>query len=412
MSGLEPGAALKERTGMGAAHSRSRLGQSLVAGQVAMALFLMIGAGLFLTTLGKLERADVGFDKDRVVLVNLDTDASQFKGPALVGLCRRIESRIRTLPGVEAVSFSMLNFGEGTWVNRVWPAGVERKEANATIAGGDRVGAAYFETMGMALMAGRGFGPQDRPESQHAMVVNETLAKGLYSQGSPLGRRVWLEGQDKYDYEIVGVVRDAKFAALRKKPRAMLFLDNDQERDADGLNDLVVRVKGGPKALMAQIRAVIRAEDPDLAVANVATLGEMVDRSLGQEKLLAKLAGFFGALALLLAAIGLYGVMAYAVARRTNEIGIRMALGAQPRAVLRMVMGESLTLVALGLAVGIPAALACGKLVEARLYGVAAGDAGTIAGAAAVLLAVAAAASYLPARRAARLDPLEALREE
>ena len=183
-------------------------------------------------------------------------------------------------------------------------------------------------------------------------------------------------------------------------------------RDPHRLNDLVVRVKGDPAALISQIRSVIRAEDPNVAVAKVATLSEMVDRSLGQERLLAKLAGFFGGLALLLAAIGLYGVMAYAVARRTNEIGIRMALGARPGMVLKMVMGESLTLVALGLAVGIPTALACGKLVEARLYGVAAGDAGTIAGAATVLLAVAAAASYLPARRAARLDPLEALREE
>jgi ABC-type antimicrobial peptide transport system permease subunit len=174
----------------------------------------------------------------------------------------------------------------------------------------------------------------------------------------------------------------------------------------------VVRVTGKPEALMSQIRAPLRSEDPNLAISEVTTLGEIVDRSLGREKLLAKLAGFFGALALLLASIGLYGVIAYSVARRRNEIGLRMALGARPGTVLRMVLSESLVVVALGLAVGIPAALACGRLVSSLLYGVKAYDPLTIGGAAALLLAVALAASFLPARRAALLDPCAALREE
>jgi ABC-type antimicrobial peptide transport system permease subunit len=173
-----------------------------------------------------------------------------------------------------------------------------------------------------------------------------------------------------------------------------------------------VRVTGKPEALMRQIRAALRNEDPNLAISEVTTLGEVVDRSLGREKLLAKLAGFFGALALLLASIGLYGVIAYSVARRRNEIGIRMALGAGPGSVLRMVLGESLVVVALGLAVGIPAALACGRLVSSQLYGVDATDPFTIACAATGLLAVALAASFLPARRASLLDPCAALREE
>jgi len=163
---------------------------------------------------------------------------------------------------------------------------------------------------------------------------------------------------------------------------------------------------------MTQIRAALRGEDPNLAISEVTTLGEIVDRSLGREKLLAKLAGFFGALALLLASIGLYGVIAYSVARRRNEIGIRMALGARPGSVLRMVLGESLVVVALGLTVGIPAALACGRLVSSQLYGVEPYDPLTIAGAAAVMLAVALTAGFLPARRAALLDPCSALREE
>ena len=192
----------------------------------------------------------------------------------------------------------------------------------------------------------------------------------------------------------------------------MFYVAIEQEQDSDGYDSLVVRAAGKPEALMSQIRAALRSEDPNLAISEVTTLGEIVDRSLGREKLLAKLAGFFGVLALLLSSIGLYGVIAYSVARRRNEIGIRMALGAQPGSVLRMVLTESLAVVALGLAVGIPAALACGRLVSSLLYGVEPYDPLTIIGAAALLLVVALAASFLPARRAALLDPCAALREE
>ena len=208
------------------------------------------------------------------------------------------------------------------------------------------------------------------------------------------------------------MVKDAKYESLRDKPRAMFFVNLEQDKIPDTFNDLVVRVQGKPEALMSQIRAAMREVDPNLAVWDVTTLSDVVDRSLSQEKLLAKLAGFFGALALLLASIGLYGVMAYAVARRTNEIGIRMALGAQPSAVLGMVLRESVLVVGVGLVAGIPAVLACGRLVKSQLYGLAPDDPITIAGAAALLLAVALVASFLPARRAAMLDPLAALREE
>jgi ABC-type antimicrobial peptide transport system permease subunit len=227
-----------------------------------------------------------------------------------------------------------------------------------------------------------------------------------------VGRHIGMEGDKRPDLEIVGVVKDAKYESLRDEPRAMFFVDLEQNKIPDTFNDLVVRVQGKPAALMSQIRSAIRAVDPNLAVWDVMTLSDSVDRSLGQEKLLAKLASFFGALALLLSAIGLYGVMAYSVARRTNEIGIRMALGAQPWAVLGMVLRESVLVVGVGLLAGIPAALACGRLVKSQLYGLAANDPITIVGAAAMLIAVALLASYLPARRAALLDPLAALREE
>lgn len=404
------GPSLKEGKGTARSQSRSRLGQALVAVQVALALFLMIGAGLFVRTLQSLEQAGTGFDKNQVIRLQFDFDSGGFKEAAVASLASRLETRIRSLPGVQSASFSMLNFGGGRWVAPVWPEGVEPTRANAKSYDGNRVGDQYFETMGMPMVMGRSFGPQDTAESRRVAVVNETLARKLYPEGSPLGRHFSLAGREKYNFEIIGVVKDAKYGSLREKPRGVWFVSTGQEQD--GFNDLVVRVQGNPEALMSQIRAVIRGEDPNLAVSEIATLGEMVDRSFGQEKLLAKLAGFFGSLALLLASVGLYGVMAYSVSRRTNEIGIRMALGAKPGTVLRMVVGESLVLVGLGMAMGVPAVLACGRFVSSQLYGLRPNDPWTILGAAASLLAVAMAASFLPARRAAHLDPVTALREE
>ncbi len=412
MTHLDLAPSLKEGKGTARSETRSRLGQVLVAGQVALALFLMIGAGLFVRTLQKLEQTGAGFDGERVVLLHLDSDASNFKGPALVAMHRRLEERLQSLPGVQAVSFSMLNFNEGTWYTLLWPQGVPHIKATGKPTDGNQVGTQYFRALGIPVVMGRSFGPQDTPESQGVVVVNETLARNLYPGVSPIGRHVAMQGDKRPDLEIVGVVKDAKFRSLRDTPRAMFFVDLEQDKTPDAFNDLVVRVSGKPAALMSQIRAAIRAVDPNLAVWDVMTLSESVDRSLGEEKLLAKLASFFGALALLLASIGLYGVMAYSVARRTNEIGIRMALGAQPGSVLTMVLRESIVVVGLGLTAGIPAALACGRYVASQLYGLAPNDPLTIAGAAAILVAVALVASFLPARRAALLDPLTALREE
>ena len=280
-----------------------------MAGQVVLALFLMIIVGLFVRTLQKVEQTPTGFDKDRVVL-QLDNASSNIKGSAVVSLGRRLEARVRALPGVQAASFSMLTFNEGQWVAPLWPEGVEHTEANGKDFEGNRVGAQYFEVLGTPIVMGRSFGPQDTAPSQRVAVINETLARKLYPEASPLGRHFALAGRDKQDFEIVGVVKDAKYHSVRETPRGMWFVYAEQEQSPDSFNDLVVRVTGKPEALVAQIRAAIRDEDPNLAISEVTTLAEMVDRSFGQEKLLARLAGFFGALALLLASVGLYGVMA------------------------------------------------------------------------------------------------------
>ncbi len=412
MTHVDLAPSLREGKGTARSGSHRRVGQFLVAGQVALALFLMIGAGLFVRTLQKLEQSGAGFDASSAVLLHLDSDASNFKGPAVTAMHHRLEERIRGLPGVQAASFSMLNFNEGRWMVRLWAEGAPHAASAAKPIDGNQVGAEYLRALGMPVVMGRDFGPQDTPQSPTAIVVNETLARALYPGVSPIGRHVAMEGEKRPDLEIVGVVKDAKYGSLREKPRGMFFVDLDQNKIPDTFSDLVVRVGGKPEALMSQIRAAVHEVDPNLAVWDVMTLRDAVERSLGQEKLLAKLASFFGALALLLSAIGLYGVMAYSVARRTNEIGIRMALGAQPGAVLGMVLRESVFVVGLGLLAGIPAALACGRYVASQLYGLAPNDPVTIVGAAVLLIAVALLASYLPARRAAMLDPLTALREE
>ena len=404
MTRADIGSSLKEGKGMARSQSRSLLGQVLVGGQVALALFLMIGAGLFLRTLLRLSETNVGFDKDHVTIFELDSGANSLKPEA----ARVIEERVRALPGVEATSFAMMTFQRGGWTSPVWREGVEHTEANKTELDGNRVGATYFATMGMTMLAGRTFGARDTPQSQHVAVVNETFVRKLFPDTPPVGRHFSIGGS--FDIEIIGIVRDAKYRSLREKPRAMWFLYTEQERD--GYGNLMVRTSRESKAMIPAIRAAIHDENANVSVSMVAPLATRVGESLSREKLLASLATFFGVLALLLASIGLYGVLAYSVSRRTNEIGIRMALGARPDTILRMVVGESLIVVGIGLAVGIPAALECGRFVASQLYGVPANDAWSIIGAATILTAVALMASFLPARRAALLDPLTALREE
>jgi len=314
------------------------------------------------------------------------------------------------LPGVEAASFSELTFNEGHWMAKLWLKGVPHTDTNARRFSGNHIGAQYFKTMGLPIVLGRGFSPRDVSRSQPAAVVNETLARVMFPNVSPLGRQFSLSENDENDFEIIGVVKDAKYESIREDARGAFFVLTGTQ--LDGFSDLVVRTARKPEALIGAIRTAIRAEDPNLAVSNIATLSEAVDRSLIEQKLLARLAGFFGILALLLASLGLYGVIAYSVARRANEIGIRMTLGARPWSIVSGVLRESLLLVALGLAIGLPAALACARFVASQLYEVKPSDPWSIGVPAAILIATALAASFLPARRAALLDPLITLREE
>ena len=410
MSTGNTGSALREGKGLTRSQSSGRLGSLLVAGQVSLAFFLLVGAALFVTTFQNLEQASTGFERDRVLLVQLNSDSVETKGPTLMSLYRRVEARIQALPGVRAASFSMMTFDEGEWNSPVWPKGLSHTETHAKSFSGNRVGAQYFEALRTPIVAGRAFGPQDTPKSQSVAIINQTMARDLYPDGSALGQHFALGDHD--DFEVVGIVKDAKYQSVRENPVGMFFVYNGQEQNPDGFNDLVVRTQGTPTVLVEEIRAAIRAENPNLVISGAMTLAEVVNRSLAEEKLLANLAGFFGVLALLLSSIGLYGVIAYSVSSRTHEIGIRMALGALPNGILGQVLRESLVLVGLGLAVGLPAALAFGRIISSQLYEVKATNPVLMICTVFVLVATALAAAFLPARRAAHLDPVGALRQE
>jgi len=408
MTRLDPLVSLRQGKGA-AGRSAGGAGPMLVSAQMALALLLVTGAGLFLRTLQKLEHAYLGFDKDRVLQVELDASALPDSG--IRAVYSRVEDRVRSLPGVQAVSYSMLTFNQGTWTAPLWPEGVAHTEANSRQnTRGNRVDAEYFDAMGMPILLGRGFGPQDTPGSPRVAVVNESFARQVLPGVSPLGKHFYLASHA--DVEVIGVARDARYESVRENQRLAWFLFNGQEKSNDGFNNLVIRVAGSPQPMSAQLRSVIRAENPDLLVSNVATLAELVDDSFGQQKWLAKLAAFFGLAALLLASLGIYGVIAYSVARRTGEIGIRMALGARPARVATMVLKELGVLTGAGLALGIAAEFACGKLVASQLYGVEPTDGSILALATVVLAAVAFTAGLIPARRAARLDPVAALKCE
>jgi predicted permease len=265
--------------------------------------------------------------------------------------------------------------------------------------------------MGIPLRLGRDFSWQDGENTPKVAVINESMAHYYFSNANPIGKRFgWGETKNSTEIEIVGVAKDAKYDSLREQTPHMIYFPFLQ--NAKYLWVLAVHTVGKPSDVAAAIRQEVKSVDPSLPVTNVATLAEQVDESLRPERLIAKLSGLFGLLGLLLAAVGLYGTMSYTVARRTNEIGIRMALGAQRGDVLWSVLKESLQLVMIGVVIGLPAALSATRLISSQLFGLTPNDPGTIAMATLLLVAVAAIAGYLPARKASRVDPMVALRYE
>ena len=406
--------ALKEGKGTAGAAARGAMTNALIVAQVALSLVLLVGAGLFLRTIINLEDVDTGFNKQNVLLFGIDPTAVGYKQDArLVNLYQSIEQKVEAEPGVKSASISFFTFNQGEWDDSVVVQG-------GTIAPGidndvveNVVGPDYFKTMGIPLLAGRVFGPQDTANSPGVAVINETMARNFFPGGSPIGRRFGIGEDPKRsgEFEVVGVVKDAKYIRIGEAASAAAYYPYTQNGDRYFYN-LTVRYSGSPRPIVSEVRQAVGSVDARLPVAYVSTLAELVDQSIASQSMIAKLSTFFALLAAFLACIGIYGITSYAVTRRTSEIGIRMALGADGRSVLVMVLREVAKLVAIGVAIGVPAALAADRWASSLLFGLKPTDPATILAATALLLAVAVFAGFLPARRASRVDPIVALRYE
>jgi predicted permease len=329
--------------------------------------------------------------------------------PNLNPIFQQIEARVSVLPGVKAASFSAFTFHEGSWSEAVLVPGMPNNENIAVHQ--NVVGNGYFATMQIPLLAGRTFGPQDTGTSQRVAVISEHVARTLFPPGNPIGRHFSLGGQDPKDnFEVIGIVKDVKFNKLEEKPKYISYLSYEQR--PWGFGDFEVRYTGDFDAVANSVQQAIHSVNRTLLINHVTTLDEQVARSMTNQRLVAQLSTFFGLLAVFLCCIGIYGLMSYVVSRRTNEIGIRMALGAERSSVRNLVLREIAILVAVGIAIGIPATLIADRSVTHMLYGLHGADPLSLAAATLVLLAVAILSGYLPAQRASRVDPMVALRYE
>ena len=395
--------------------SKFGLGKALVVAQVALCLLLVVGAGLMLTTFFKLETIDAGFERDHILLASVDLRSGHYPPEREGAVLQEMLGRLRALPGVRAASASAITPISGwRWSQDLQIDGYTAKSRDDTNVYLNRVSDRFFETLGTGLLAGRDFNSHDTLQSPQVAIVNQTMAKKFFAGQNPIGRRYRIQNGNKLSatIEIVGVVKDAKYRELRDEIPPTAYLPAIQGPFLQLPMTLELRVAAGPPtALIPGVKSAIAEVNPSVSL-EFTTLATQVDESLIRERLLATLSGFFGALALLLATIGLYGVMSYNVARRRNEIGIRMALGAAQSGVLRMILREVATLVFLGLAIGLAVALATTRFVASFLYGLTPNDPRILILAAAILATVAVIAGYLPARRASHLDPMTALREE
>jgi putative ABC transport system permease protein len=411
-TGTSPGAAMKAGS-RGSTDTRERFGmrRALVVGQVALSLVLVVGALLFVRSLRNLMTLDAGFSQDGILIVNLDLRRAGVPEERRRDVYAALTARVAALPGVASAAQAYIVPVSGSgWNNNIVIGGKKYSE-NVNF---NRVSAGYFKTMGTPVLAGRDFDGGDVPGPEPAVIVTQLFASQFFKDQNPIGQRFQIDerpGAPNPTYHIVGLVKDTKYTDLREEFTPIAFMAASQEDKPDPFLQLVVRSTAPVATLTAGVSAVV-ADTNRSIVLEYQTMRTQVRESLLRERLMATLSGFFGGLAALLATIGLYGVMSYTVARRKSEIGIRMALGADRRDVLRMVMREAGILLAAGVAVGLLLSVAAARAATALLFGLHPGDPSTLAMAAGGLGLIAMLASYVPALRASRLEPTEALREE
>jgi predicted permease len=392
------------------------LGKILVVTQVATSLLLLIVAGLFVRSFQKLTQVQLGYDREHLLLFDVDAVTAGYKGPGARQLYQDLLDRLGDVPGVRGVTLSHNGlFSHSESADQISIEAYTPKSGQKMHTRFDTAGPNYFSTVGIPVLAGREIGPQDGGSGQRVGVINQTMARYYFGDENPIGRRIWdMFPTTHTDFVVVGVVADAKYNSVSEEtPRRFYvpYFHPMDERDWEFAR-FEVRAVGDPSSIAASIREVVKQTAATLPPIEMHTMNELVSESLTSSRMITKLSGFFGALAALLACIGIYGIMAYAVAGRTNEIGIRMALGAQGGDVLWLVLRESLLLVVIGVAIGLPSVIGAAKLISSQLFGLTAADPVALAVATALMFGVAILAGYIPARRASRIDPLVALRYE
>jgi predicted permease len=403
--------ALKEESGSVAGGGRqARLRRSLVAAQVALSMLLLASAGLFARSLLNLRSVDTGFSVDRLLTFSMDPTLSGYDHPRSLAFYQRAQDAISAVPGVRAASMSEIGaFTGNAWGMTVKVDGYTAKEDEDMNPSVDGIGPRYFATMGVPLVAGREFTEKDTEGAPKVAIVNETMAKYFFGDANPIGRRFGFGRAKATDVEIVGVVKDVRTQQMDKKPPRFVYVPYRQD---DSLTQLTFIVRLASDTGASSVRQALQQLDPTLPIFDMKTMSAQISESLYVERMVAALSVAFGALATLLAAIGLYGVMAFAVARRTREIGIRMALGAERTRVLWLVLREVAVLASTGIAIGLAAAFYLTRKIQAQLFGLSPHDPMTLVGAVALLLLVALVAGLIPARRATAIDPMVALRTE
>jgi predicted permease len=405
---------LKSGRGASSAAGRTPLAKILVVSQVALSLVLMVSACLFVRTLVNLNRVDTGFNKEKVLRLNIDSAITGYKDgdPRLTMLFQQIEDRVNALPGVQAASFSAFTFDEGSWNSSIRIPGIPVNR-NVNVKH-NIIGDAYFKTMQIPILAGRSFSPQDTAKSQHVAIISEQMARKLFPAGSPIGRTYFIGSDDgvepPLEEQVIGVARDVKFGDLAEPIAYIDYLPYTQREWSFG--DFEVRYSGDFSAISNEVQHAIHAIDHRLPITGITTLDEQVARSYTNQTIVAELSAFFALVAVFLSCIGLYGLMSYLVSRRTGEIGIRMALGADRSEVAWRVMREIGLLVLAGIVIGLPVSLSSIRLVRNLLYGLSETDPFSLTAAISLLLFAGIASGYLPARRASRVEPIVALREE
>jgi predicted permease len=403
-------ATLKDQGGPTGSLRQFGLRNMLVVAQVALSLVLLVGSSLFLRSLQSASSIDLGLHPENVLLMGVDPKLHGYSPEKTKQFLGQLRQRVSALPGVTSVSFLdtvPLSIGGSN-------AGVRTEGGKAgpqkTFADVYNVGSRFFETMGIPLSRGRDFNPH--PGAEKIAIINENLAKYLFAGEDPIGRQLRMDGDA---YQIIGIAKNSKSRTLGERPTPIIYVPLEQHPErADSLFGISILVKTavGPRTMIRAVRAQVAELDPNLAVFNIEGMQEHVNKALLIPKLSAVLLGVFGAVGLVLATVGLYGVLSYSVRRRTREIGIRMALGAHAGGVLRMVVRQGLLLACVGLAIGLGISVALWRFAASFLYGISATDSVTFIGVPLVLLAVAFVAALLPARRASRVDPMEALRYE